>query len=112
MLTIIGVSIIITIVVLLMSGKTSPIIAMSIIPLIGALIAGFSFAEISVFFESGISKVTKVATMFLFAILFFSILKELRTFDPMIKIMVSLTKGNVIIVSVVTALLAAVVHLD
>lgn len=112
MLTIIGVLIIITIVVLLMSGKTSPIIAMSIIPLIGALIAGFSFAEISVFFESGISKVTKVATMFLFAILFFSILKELRTFDPMIKIMVSLTKGNVIIVAVVTALLAAVVHLD
>lgn len=112
MLTIIGILIIITIVTLLMTGKTSPIIAMAIVPLIGALIAGFSLSEISGFFEAGILKVTKVATMFLFAILFFSILKELRTFDPIIKIMVSLTKGNIIVVAIITTLLAAVVHLD
>lgn len=112
MLTIIGVLIIITIVTLLMLGRTSPIIAMSIVPLIGALIAGFSFSEISGFFEAGILKVTKVATMFLFAILFFSILKEQRTFDPVIRMMIKLTKGNVIIVAIGTALLAAVVHLD
>ena len=85
---------------------------MSCIPLIGALIAGFSFSEISEFFEAGILKVTKVGVMFLFAILFFSILKELRTFDPLIKAMVSVTRGNVIIVSVITAIVAALVHLD
>lgn len=112
MLTIMGILIIVTIVTLLMMGKTSPILAMSCIPLIGALIAGFSFSEISAFFEAGILKVTKVAVMFLFAILFFSILKELRTFDPMIKIMIGLTRGNVIVVAVVTAIVAALVHLD
>lgn len=112
MLTIMGILIIVTIVTLLMMGKTSPILAMSCIPLIGALIAGFSFTEISGFFEAGILKVTKVAVMFLFAILFFSILKELRTFDPMIKIMIGLTRGNVIVVAVVTAIVAALVHLD
>lgn len=85
---------------------------MSCIPLIGALIAGFSFSEISEFFEAGILKVTKVGVMFLFAILFFSILKELRTFDPLIKAMISVTRGNVIIVSVITAIVAALVHLD
>jgi citrate-Mg2+:H+ or citrate-Ca2+:H+ symporter, CitMHS family len=112
MLTLIGILIIVTIVTLLMAGKVNPILAMSIIPLIGALIAGFSPSEISGFFEAGIAKVTKVAVMFLFAILFFSILKELHVFDPLIKKMVTLTGGNVIVVAVVTAIIAALVHLD
>ncbi|OEC90531.1 CitMHS family transporter [Acinetobacter sp. YK3] len=112
MLTLIGILIIVTIVALLMSGKTSPIVAMSIVPLIGALIAGFSISEISGFFEAGLLKVSKVATMFLFAILFFSILKELHVFDPMIRNMVRMTRGNVVIVAVMTTLIAAVVHLD
>ena len=112
MLTLIGLLIIITIVTLLMMGKANPILAMSVIPLIGALIAGFSPAEISVFFEAGMKKVTKVAVMFLFAILFFSILKELHIFDPLIRRMVKLTRGNVILVAVMTTLIAAVVHLD
>lgn len=85
MLTLIGVLIIITIVALLLTGKVNPILAMSIIPLIGAFIAGFTPSEVSTFFESGITKVTKVAVMFLFAILFFSVLKELHVFDPLIK---------------------------
>lgn len=112
MLTLIGLLIIITIVALLMTGKSNPILAMSIIPLIGALIAGFSISEISTFFEAGMMKVTKVAVMFLFAILFFSILKELHIFDPMIRHLVKLTRGNVILVAMMTALIAAIVHLD
>ncbi len=95
-----------------MTGKTSPIIAMAVVPLFGALIAGFSITEISTFFEAGLSKVSKVAAMFLFAILFFSILKELHIFDPLIKHMIRLTRGNVIIVAVMTAFIAAIVHLD
>ncbi|ALH94922.1 CitMHS family transporter [Acinetobacter equi] len=112
MLTVIGILIIVTIVTLLMAGKVNPILAMSIIPLIGAFIAGFTPSEISGFFEAGITKVTKVAVMFLFAILFFSILKELHVFDPLIKRMVTLTGGNVIVVAVVTAIIAGLVHLD
>lgn len=112
MLTIIGLLIIITIVTLLMMGKTSPIIAMSVVPLIGALFAGYSFSEISTFFELGIKQVGNVATMFLFAILFFSIMKDLHIFNPLIRIMIGITRGNVIIVCMVTALVAAIVHLD
>ncbi|MEQ4692585.1 CitMHS family transporter [Providencia manganoxydans] len=112
MLTIIGILIILSIVTLLMMGKVSPIIAMSCIPFIGALIAGYSIPEISTFFESGINKVSKVAAMFLFAILFFSLMKELHIFDPIIRLMVKMTRGNVIIVCVMTTLIAGVVHLD
>ena len=49
MLTLIGLLIIISIVVLLMTGKTSPVIAMSVIPLLGALLAGYSLPEITEF---------------------------------------------------------------
>ncbi|ELX8378887.1 CitMHS family transporter [Providencia vermicola] len=112
MLTIIGILIILSIVTLLMMGKVSPIIAMSCIPFIGALIAGYSIAEISTFFESGINKVSKVAAMFLFAILFFSLMKDLHIFDPLIRLMVKMTRGNVIIVCVMTTLIAGLVHLD
>ncbi|KNZ83607.1 citrate transporter [Providencia stuartii] len=112
MLTIIGILIILSIVTLLMMGKVSPIIAMSCIPFIGALIAGYSIPEISAFFESGINKVSKVAAMFLFAILFFSLMKDLHIFDPLIRLMLKMTRGNVIIVCVMTTLIAGVVHLD
>ncbi|EQB4333295.1 CitMHS family transporter [Providencia stuartii] len=112
MLTIIGILIILSIVTLLMMGKVSPIIAMSCIPFIGALIAGYSIPEISAFFESGINKVSKVAAMFLFAILFFSLMKDLHIFDPLIRLMIKMTRGNVIIVCVMTTLIAGVVHLD
>lgn len=112
MLTIIGLIIILTIVAILMLGKTNPIIAMSIIPVLGAFIAGYSVSEISLFIDYGLRKVSSVATMFLFAIVFFSIMKDLNVFSPLIRLMISLTKGNVVIVTMVTALTAAIVHLD
>lgn len=70
MLTLIGLLIILTIVVLLILEKTSPIVAMVMVPLIGALIAGFGINDIQTFFEEGIIKVLPVATMFIFAIIF------------------------------------------
>ncbi|UXJ05070.1 hypothetical protein N6Y36_09480 [Morganella morganii] len=92
MLTLIGLLIIISIVVLLMTGKTSPVIAMSVIPLLGALLAGYSLPEITEFFDYGIKKVASVAVMFLFAILFFSIMKDLHIFNPFIRLMIGLTR--------------------
>ncbi len=112
MLTIIGMLIIITIVTLLMMGKTSPIIAMSVTPLFGALLAGYSISEISGFVDYGFQKVGNVAAMFMFGILFFSLMKDLHIFNPFIRLMIGITRGNVIIVAMVTALVAAAVHLD
>ena len=59
-LSLIGILTIITIVALLIWNKTSPVIIMIILPVIGALIAGFGIAEIGVFFEDGIAQVMNV----------------------------------------------------
>lgn len=112
MLTLIGLAIIITIVTLLLFEKVIPVIALSAIPFVGALLAGFGISEISEFFQQGVTKVAGVAFMFMFAILFFSVMKERGLFDPLITGMVKLTRGNVVAVAVMTALVAACVHLD
>ena len=76
MLTFMGLAIIITIVTLLLFEKVIPIIALSAIPFVGALLAGFGIGEISEFFQQGVNKVAGVAFMFMFAILFFSVIRH------------------------------------
>nr|MDF9460261.1 citrate:proton symporter [Bacillus pumilus] len=112
MLTFVGLLIILTIVVLLIWGKASPIVAMVMVPLIGAFIAGFGINDIQSFFEEGIIKVLPVATMFIFAILFFGILQDTGFFEPVIKTLIKLTKGNVVTVAMGTALIGVIAHLD
>ena len=111
-LSLIGFLIILVIVALLISGKVTPIVAMVLPPIIGALIAGFAFSEIGVFFEEGIGSVISIAIMFIFAIIFFGIMQDVGLFDPMINKMVALTKGNVVTVCIVTVFIAAVAQLD
>ncbi|ANF56994.1 CitMHS family transporter [Halotalea alkalilenta] len=112
MLTIIGLIVIVAIVVTLITEKLSPLVALTAIPFAGALAAGYSLSEISDFFQSGVTRVANVAFMFMFAILFFSIMKERGLFDPIVRGVIKLTRGNVIAVAVMTTLLAGIVHLD
>ncbi|MEK4800128.1 citrate:proton symporter [Oceanobacillus sp. FSL K6-0118] len=111
-LSLIGFIIILVIVALLISGKVTPIVAMVIPPVIGALIAGFTFSEVGTFFEDGVVSVISVAVMFIFAIIFFGIMQDVGLFDPMINKMVALSRGNIVLVSVVTVIIAVIAHLD
>ncbi|WP_433959539.1 CitMHS family transporter [Cytobacillus horneckiae] len=111
-LSLIGFITILIIVALLISGKVSPIVAMVLPPIAGALIAGFGISEIGGFFESGLSSVINVAIMFIFAIIFFGILQDVGLFDPIINKLVSLSHGNIITVTVGTVVVAAIAHLD
>ncbi|MTD29482.1 citrate:proton symporter [Planomicrobium sp. YIM 101495] len=112
MLSIIGLLTIVAIVALLISNKITPIVALVLVPIVAAFVAGFSFAEIGVFFNDGISDVMSVVIMFIFAILFFGIMQDVGLFDPLINKMIEVSKGNVIAVAVGTVLIAAVAQLD
>ncbi|KGR85715.1 CitMHS family transporter [Lysinibacillus odysseyi] len=111
-LSIIGFLTILVIITLLISGRVSPLVAMVIPPIIGALIAGFSLADIGEFFDSGISSVINVAVMFIFAIIFFGIMQDAGLFEPLINKMIALSKGNVVVVAIITVLIAVVAQLD
>lgn len=112
MLSFVGLLTIAIIVLLLLSNKVTPMVALVLVPIVGALVTGFNFIEIGEFFNSGIQSVMSVALMFIFAILFFGILQDAGLFDPLINNIIKITRGNVISVTVGTVLIAAIVHLD
>ncbi|MDQ0271867.1 CitMHS family transporter [Cytobacillus purgationiresistens] len=111
-LSLIGFITILVIVILLISGKVTPIVAMVLPPIAGALLAGYGISEIGGFFESGVSSVISVAIMFIFAIIFFGIMQDVGLFDPIINKMVAMSHGNIITVTVGTVIIAAIAHLD
>ncbi|KHF38472.1 CitMHS family transporter [Halalkalibacter okhensis] len=112
MLSIIGLATILTIVFLLLSGRITPIIGLVLVPIVGALLAGFGFAEIGVLFGEGIDRVINVVIMFIFAILFFGVMQDAGLFDPIINKMIAISRGDVIAVAVGTVIIGAIAHLD
>lgn len=111
-LTLIGLSVIVATVGLLMWNKVSPLVAMVVVPVIGAFVAGFGIVEIGEFFESGAEQVMSVVIMFIFAITFFGILSDAGIFDPLIRFLIKATRGNVVLVTVATGLIGAVANID
>lgn len=76
-LSLIGLITILIIVALLISGKVTPIVAMVIPPILGALLAGYSFTEIGGFFGNGVSSVINVAIMFILRLSFSALCRTL-----------------------------------
>ncbi|WP_026690955.1 CitMHS family transporter [Alteribacter aurantiacus] len=112
MLSIIGFLTIMVIVLLLISGRITPIMGLVLVPVGGALLAGFNIVDIGGFFNEGIDSVISVVIMFIFAILFFGIMQDTGLFDPLINKMIAMTKGSVVAVAVGTVIVGAVAHLD
>ncbi len=112
MLSLVGLFVIILVVGLLLSGKVSPVVGLTLPPLLGAILAGFSFTEITEFYGAGLAKTAPVATMFVFAILFFGAMQDAGLFRPLINGLIRLTRGNVAAVAVGTSLAGMIAHLD
>ncbi|MCP2251367.1 citrate-Mg2+:H+ or citrate-Ca2+:H+ symporter, CitMHS family [Prauserella aidingensis] len=112
MLSIVGFGVIAAIATLLILGRIAPVVGMTVIPTVGAFLAGFNAEEIGEFFESGLASVLNVAVMLVFAILFFGIMNDVRLFNPLINLMVRISGGNVVGVAMVTVIIGVVCHLD
>ena len=111
-LTLVGLAIILVTVGVLLKGKMHPIIAMTLFPLLGALITGFGIGDITEFYGEGLDRVMGVVVMFIFAIIYFGILSDVGLFDPVITALIRATRGNVMLVTIGTAAIAIVAHLD
>jgi CitMHS family citrate-Mg2+:H+ or citrate-Ca2+:H+ symporter len=111
-LSLIGYFTMLVILALLLMQKVSPVVALAGIPLVAALIAGESLSDISEYVSSGIAGVADVVVMFIFAIVFFGILRDAKFFDPIIDRIIRFGGSSPRTVAVATTLLACVVHLD
>lgn len=111
MLALLGFFTIIILLALIMSKKASPVVALIVVPTIMAFIGGFG-ADVGKFITDGIKSIAPTGTMFIFAILFFGILTDAGTFEPIINKILKIVGKDPVKIAIGTAILAMLVHLD
>lgn len=111
MTALLGFLTIIILLAVIMTKKLSPLIALIIIPVITALIGGHGL-KIGGYIGDGIKSIASTGTMFIFAILFFGILTDAGTFQPIIDKIIKVVGKDPVKIASGTAVLAMIVHLD
>ena len=90
----------------------SPIVVLAIVPTISALILGFVPTDILGFIADGIKTTTSNGILFIFSVIYFGVLSDTGLFDVIVNWLVKKAGNNVIAVTVVTAMIATIAHLD
>lgn len=108
----VGLGIILVMLVLLMTKKTSVHFTLVIVPCIGALVLGTGFKDLGTYMGEGLVKVANTGVMLMFAALFFSILFDAGLFDPLINRIIKAAKGDPLKIMIGTAVIAMCAHLD
>lgn len=111
MLALLGFGMVITFMVLIMTKRLSPQIALIIIPIVFGLIAGAS-SGIGKMMIDGVTGIAATGIMLIFGILYFGIMIDVGLFDPLVAKILRAVKGDPLKVIIGTALLAIMVSLD
>jgi CitMHS family citrate-Mg2+:H+ or citrate-Ca2+:H+ symporter len=111
-LALVGFLMIIIIVWALIQGKTHAVPIFVVVPIVAALICGFGPAQIFKFISAGMGKVWSTAVLFIFSIIYFSMMGDVGLFDPLVNKLVKVAGDNIIMVTVATACIAVIAHLD
>lgn len=111
MLSLLGFLTVVVLLVVIMTKKMSPVVALIIIPIIFGIFGGFGL-ELGKFILEGVKSIAPTGTMFIFAILFFGILTDAGTFQPVIDKILKMVGKDPVKITIGTAILAMFVHLD
>ena len=111
MLVTIGILVICGLLAAILFNRLSPIAALILMPVVGALAAGFGL-QTAKFMVAGISEIAPVAGMFVFAILFFGVMTDAGLLEPLLRRITRLAGSRPSLIVPATALLALLVHLD
>lgn len=112
MLTVLGFGMVITFMVLIMTKRASPLVALISIPLLFAVLAGFGGEELGKMMLEGIRLLAPTGVMLMFAILYFGIMIDAGLFDPVVNFILRHAGNDPMKVVFGTAVLAALVSLD
>ena len=111
MLAIVAAATILSLLVVILSGRVSPIAALILIPILGAAAAGMA-PGIPAYIVEGLTKIAPVAGMFVFAILFFGIMTDAGLLAPLVNGVLQLVGERPSRITLGTAALALLIHLD
>ncbi len=104
MLTILGFSMVICFMYLIMTKRMSALIALILVPTLFALAAGF-YQGLGAMMLDGIKTLAPTGVMLTFSILYFGIMIDAGLFDPLVRFILRLVKGDPLKVLVGTAVL-------
>ena len=97
---------------LLLTNRVAAVVALAGVPIVFALIAGFTPTEIGGFISEGLGGVVGVTVMFIFAITYFGIMRDAGLFDPIIRRIIRWAGNAPVTICLATTVLAMVAHLD
>lgn len=112
LLGVMGILMIATIVWALIQSKTNPVPIFVIVPIIAAVIVGFGPQDIFEFIKVGVSQTWSTAVLFIFSIVFFSLMGDVGLFDPMVNWLAKKAGNNIMAVTIATSLIAVIAHMD
>ncbi|HCX96340.1 MAG TPA: citrate:H+ symporter [Spirochaetaceae bacterium] len=108
----VGFAMMIVTILLLLWKKMIPAVVFIVVPIVAALAIGSTPAEISGYIGKGLNSVVPVATMFIFAVLFFGIMSDAGVFRKIVGKLTKTAGSNVLIVMIVTVVVTIIGHLD
>lgn len=92
MLAILGFAMVCTFMFLIMTNRLTPLIALMVIPVIFAIIGGFT-TDIGEMALAGVKELAPTGVMLMFAILYFGIMIDAGLFDPVVGKILKIVKG-------------------
>ncbi len=112
MLALIGFILMAVLMVVLIKSWVSPPVAFIGLPLIAAVIAGFSLEDIGGFVETGMESMLGTAILFVFSISYFTLMNEIGLFDPIINFLTKKAGNNPWMIVLALVLTTFVAHID
>lgn len=111
-LALLGLGMITTFITLIMTKKLSPLVALTLIPILFGLFAGVGGTELGKMMEEGLKATAPTGVLLMFGILYFGLMFEVGLFEPLIIKILQIAKGDPLKVIMGTCILSLIVALD
>ncbi|MDJ0415397.1 CitMHS family transporter [Rhodococcus opacus] len=111
MLVILGCLMVVVFMVLILTKRATPVVALTLVPVIFGLLAGGGL-DLGDMITDGIKSLAPTAALLFFAIIFFGIMIDVGLFDPLVRGILRLVRNDPARLVIGTAVLAMIVSLD
>ncbi|WP_304166848.1 CitMHS family transporter [Phenylobacterium aquaticum] len=111
MLALLAFAMVATFMTLIMSGRVSALVALTLTPVVFGLLAGHG-SDLGPMMLDGVKTLAPTGVMLAFAILYFGLMTDAGLFDPLVRLVVRAAHGDPVRITVGTAILALLVSLD
>lgn len=110
-LSLFGFAMVATFMTLIMSGRLAPLVALIVVPVVFGLLAGHGL-DLGPMMLEGVKKIAPTGVMIMFAILYFGLMIDAGLFDPPVRRLLAIVRGDPVRIVMGTVVLAVLVSLD